>query len=93
MAELEMYTFRADCWVHRETVTKHTQMLNNGIDIHTPAAVQMFFVHYLGVGDADDTFYETILLCDLEDRHTVLPILLHPLGATIRPVLVAHLLQ
>ena len=45
----------------------------------------MFFVHYLGVGDADDMFNETILLCDLEDRHTVLPILLHPLGATIRP--------
>ena len=53
----------------------------------------MFFVHYLGVGDTDDTFNETILLCDLEDRHTVLSILLHPIGATIRPVLVAHLLQ
>ena len=53
----------------------------------------MFFVHYLGVCDADDTFNETILLCDLEDRHTVLSILLHPIGTTIRPVLVAHLLQ
>ena len=48
--------------------------------------------NYLGVGDADDTFYETILLCGLEDRHTVLSILLHSLGTTIRPVLVAHLL-
>ena len=53
----------------------------------------MFFVHYLGVGDADDTFYETILLCDLEDQDIELPILLQPLGAAIRPVLVAHLLQ
>ena len=48
--------------------------------------------YYLGVGDADDTFNETILLCDSKDGHTVLPILLHLLGATIRPVLVAHLL-
>ena len=52
----------------------------------------MFFVHYLGVGDADDMFYKTILLCGLKDRHTVLPILLHSLGTTIRPVLVAHFL-
>ena len=48
--------------------------------------------NYLGVGDADDTFYKTILLCGLEDRHTVLFILLHSLGVTIRPVLVAYLL-
>ena len=48
--------------------------------------------NYLGVGDADDTFYEAILLCGLEDRHTVLSILLYSIGATIRPVLVAHLL-
>ena len=55
----------------------------------------MFFVHYryLGVGDTDDTFNETILLCDSKDRHTVLSILLHSLGTTVRPVLVAHLLQ
>ena len=48
--------------------------------------------HYLRVSDTDDTFYEAILFCGLEDRHTVLSILLHSLGATIRPVLVAHLL-
>ena len=48
-------------------------------------------IHYLGVGDADITFYEAILLlCCFENRHSELSILLHPLS---RPVLVAHLLQ
>ena len=48
--------------------------------------------YYLWVGNTDSALYEAILFCGMEDRHTVLPILLHPLGVTIRPVLVAHLL-
>ena len=52
------------------------------------------FIHYLGVGDADSTFCETILLlCCFENRHGELSILLHPLDVISRPVLVAHLLQ
>ena len=51
-----------------------------------------FSSHYLGVGDADFTLYEAILFCGLENRHSELSILLHPLGVISRPVLVAHLL-
>ena len=49
--------------------------------------------HYLGVGDADITLYEAILFCGLENRHSELSILLHPLGVISRPVLVAHFLR
>ena len=50
-------------------------------------------IHYLGVSDADSTFYEAILLlCCLENRHSELSILLHSVGVISRPVLVAHLL-
>ena len=52
------------------------------------------FIHYLGVSDADITFYEAILLlCCFENSQGELSILLHPLGVISRPVLVAHLLQ
>ena len=53
-----------------------------------------FIYHYLGVGDADITFYEAILLlCCFENRRSELSILLHPLAVISRPILVAHLLQ
>ena len=58
-----------------------------------PGQLSCLLSYYLRVSDTDDTFYEAILFCGLEDRHTVLSILLHSLGTTIRPVLVAHLLQ
>jgi len=50
---------------------------------------------YLWVGDTEHVLYVAILLHGLEDRDRdiELPILLHPLGLTSRPVLVAHLLQ
>ena len=48
--------------------------------------------YYLWVGNTDSALCEAILFRGLEDRHTVLSILLHSIGATIRPVLVAHLL-
>ena len=50
-------------------------------------------VHYLRVGDADNTLYEAILFCGLENRHSELSILLYPLGViSSRPVLVAQFL-
>ena len=54
--------------------------------------IMLFHTIYLEVGDADITLYEAILFCGLENRHSELSILLHPLDVISRPVLVAHLL-
>ena len=53
----------------------------------------LIYIVYLRVGDADIMLYETILFCGLENRHSELSILLHPLDVINRPVLVTHLLQ
>jgi len=53
----------------------------------------VYCICYLGVGDTEHALYVAILLCSLEDRDIELPILLHTLGVTSGPVLVANLLQ
>ena len=105
MAKLEMYTFIQSRLLGTSAAEPHLPKKNAFLDVMQSHPLhKMHFSHYqvnsscllsyyLRVSDTDDTFYEAILFCGLEDRHTVLSILLHSLGTTIRPILVAHLLQ
>ena len=61
LTRLQSKVWRNNGWVIKQKVIYQLQNLFRWI---------LVSCNYLGVGDADDTFYKTILLCGLEDRHT-----------------------